>query len=466
MFSLFSVSALDFDADLVATKNKITIDQVAEFTLTIYNYETTRESFRIKNTDYLLWDIYTKPRLSPITIDVPPKSNASVNLFIRPIPSYVAGSGSHFVNLNVISQSSDESISNQGRIGIISSDEITIGYVPTVIISTDFPSEIVPGQEKGFKITLNNQNKLQISDAQLILSSSLINEDVKVNIAPQGETVVDVKSLLDSKTKPVKDSLTINLMYKGKKVDEFIQNYEVVSYSKLIEDSVEEKSFLRRSEEIVFTNNGNVKVDYKIKVATSQIKRFFGSTNPEAVVEKDGDGTYNYVWNVELEPFESFNVKVSENYLGVVILIVVILLIGLLVFLKRSPIIIRKDIIDTESDEGGLSKIKVLINIKNRSKKKMRDLSIVDKIPKLLDIDKNTILGSLKPSKIKRNPKHETLILWSLEELMPGEERVINYHLKANLKILGGLTLQPAMLKFRQKDNEIKVRSNISFVRV
>ena len=80
LFSLFSVSALDFDADLVATKNKITIDQVAEFTLTIYNYETTRESFRIKNTDYLLWDIYTKPRLSPITIDVPPKSNASVNL--------------------------------------------------------------------------------------------------------------------------------------------------------------------------------------------------------------------------------------------------------------------------------------------------------------------------------------------------------------------------------------------------
>ena len=234
-------------------------------------------------------------------------------------------------------------------------------------------------------------------------------------------------------------------------------------YSTIDDITTLKKSFLRSTENIVFTNRGNVKFEGQIRVTTSSVKRFFGSTRPAARILKE-DGNYEYVWDVELEPFESYSVKITQNYLGVIILIVALLLIALLLFMKRSPLVLKKDIIETDHDEGGLSKVKVLINIKNRSGKKVKDIRIVDKIPKLLDMDRNNILGSLKPSKMKKNPKHETLILWDLEELTPGEERVITYHLKSNLKILGGLTLQPAMAKFMQNNKEVKTRSNRTFV--
>ena len=135
-------------------------------------------------------------------------------------------------------------------------------------------------------------------------------------------------------------------------------------------------------------------------------------------------------------------------------------------YLKRAPIVIKKEVTETDTTEGGLAKAKILITVKNRSLKKVEDISIVDKIPKLLDIDKHTTIGSMTPKKIKKNKKHETLILWQLEELTAGEERVINYYIKSNLKILGGLTLQAAHAKYKDKGKMRATRSNRYIVKV
>jgi hypothetical protein len=460
-----SVSALDFNADLVAVNNKITIDDVAEYKLTIYNQELTEHTFTVKNKDYPSWDIRTKPIMNPILVTIPANSSRSINLFIDPNSNYVADSGSHFVNMNVVAKSTSESIPKQARIGIVAGTDTGTGYVPTVIVSSDFSEKINPIDELDFKITLANQNKLDIKNAKLVLSSNLINEEVKLDIGPKEEKVIEIKKQLDPKTKPQKDALFITLMYKDKKVDELVRNFEIIPYVTITGTTELKKGFLTSTETITFTNKGNVRFIGDLLVETTGIKKFFGSTDPDAESVKE-DGKLNYKWEVSLEPFESYPVKVRVNYLGLLLLVVAIILAVVLFFLNRSPVVVTKKVTETETDEGGLSKLKVLINIKNRSMKLLKDIAVVDKIPKLLDIEKHTTLGSLKPSRVKKTSANEALILWDIDELQPGEERVINYYLKSNLKILGGLTLHPAMAKLKANDKDIKTRSNRVFVRV
>lgn len=463
LISLFSVYGAGFSAEITAVKNRITADQEAEFKLTIHNNEAVLQTFRIKTPDQPRWFIFIMPMINPILVDVSANSDESINLFIDPNKR---GTGAHLVNVDVISESTGEKITLQPRVAILTSTPVKPTYIPTVVLKTDFPAQINPNEELKFKITLSNQNKLDISKAKLTLSSKLINKETELNIPPKEETIVDLNLKLDPKTKPIKDKLTISLVYKDKNVFiPIVKKYEIVSYSDIVDIITVKKGFLTKTVNIVFTNKGNVQFRGELKLGVSTVKRLFGSAEPDAKVIEE-NGKHYYVWPTKLEPYESTTITVTENYLGIAVLLAAIVLIGVVIFLKRSPILIRKDVIEVDTDEGGLSQAKILINVKNRSLKKLKEISIIDKIPKLLDIDRHTILGSLKPTRIKHSSKHETLILWEIEELTPWEERVINYYIKSNLKILGGLTLQPAMAKFRWKEKQLKTRSNKVFIKI
>ena len=104
--------------------------------------------------------------------------------------------------------------------------------------------------------------------------------------------------------------------------------------------------------------------------------------------------------------------------------------------------------------------MKVLLTVRNRSTKQIGKVTVVDQLPKLLHMEKHAVLGSLKPKRIKQSKDKSTLILWEIDELGVGEERVINYHIKSNLKILGGITLNPAIASFKSQGREIKTKSN------
>jgi len=49
--------------------------------------------------------------------------------------------------------------------------------------------------------------------------------------------------------------------------------------------------------------------------------------------------------------------------------------------------------------------------------------------------------------------------------LNPGEERVINYQMKSNLHILGGITLPASVTTFKYSGQHKKTRSNIPMVK-
>ncbi|MBR9699214.1 hypothetical protein GOV09_02050 [Candidatus Woesearchaeota archaeon] len=462
---LSSVHAIRYTAELEPVIDKIPLEGAAEFKLTINNIEPDEHIYRIKMQDYPRWDVYTDPRVNPILITLPPFTEDTLTLFIDPNQNYIGKSGSHFVNLEVLVEGSTEKIKLQPKIGIIS-DLGQTDYVPTVILDTNFPDEITPNEALTFTITLTNQNNLNITKAKLRISSQLMDEEITVSLWPKEEKVVDVRIPLDSKSKPIKDILTISLMYKDKNVfTPFVKSYEVIPYSTLTDTSEMDLGFLKREEILTFVNEGNIPFQGQFRAKVNFLRNLFSSTDPKAKTIKE-DGQTFYVWETTLQPYETSSVRIVENYLGITIFVLAAILIIVLVALKKSPIALEKTVTSPEVIEGGLSKLKIIVNVKNRSKHKLTHIAIIDKVPKLLNIQREAILGSLKPSKIRQNQKHETLVLWELEELEAGDERVITYHIRSKLKILGGLTLQRAMAHFQHNNKEYKPRSNIVQIRI
>ncbi|MBD3163839.1 hypothetical protein GF323_01450 [Candidatus Woesearchaeota archaeon] len=456
-----------FSADITPIKNRITLDENAEFSIEIKNTETYKQTFRIDGSpSYPDWSVRTMPIIRPITLEVPAKSNESINILIKPNRKYVTV-GSYRVNIEVATQyGEEETILLQPKIGIISSDEIIKEYVPTVTAETNFPSEVNPSEKLKFRLTLENQNRLNMSMAKLIISSKLLEEEIELRLAPREEKVIDIEKDLDPKLKPFKDLLTVRMIYEGEEIlGPYYRRYELVPYSRITEETDVQKSFLKTTKTVIFTNKGNIGFQGRLSVPTTHIKRFFGSTKPKAEVVRKG-GMLAYSWEKSLRPYESFSVQVKTNYLSLLILVIIIIALAVFLYIKRSPIYIKKQVTEIDSQEGGISKAKILINVKNRSEKKISEIAVIDKIPKLLDVEKHTTLGSLKPKKIRKNKSHETLILWDIDELMPGEERVISYYVKSSLQILGGFTLQAVMAKFRERGQLRSIRSNRVFIRV
>ncbi len=458
--SLFAALAYaDFDVTYSNINNRITIDENAQFRVTIYNDEQFTREYRIKNTNYPNWDVKTNPIVNPILIEVAPGNNKTVDLYIRPNRKYVA-QGSYRLNIEVIEEATGDKKIFQPKVGVVGTDELNPEYVTTIIPSTDFPSEITPDMPLDFWIKLRNLNEKNISDAKLIVSSRLLYEEIDLDIAPKEEKIIEIKKPLDPKTDPMEDTLTVSVIYEGGNAFEpLMKKYSVKPYSSITDTTEIKKGFLTKKVTTTFTNKGNIPFDGRLNIDTAAFARLFSSTRPKAEVIKE-DGELQFSWPVELAPQESYSVVVKENYLSLFILIIIIIAVALVAYVKRSPLVVKKKIIETETSEGGLAKAKILIEIKNRTGKKISKISVVDKVPKLLQLEKHTTIGSMQPSKVKKNSKHETLLLWELEELMPGEERVINYYVKTDLNILGGLTLQPSLAKFDEKGSLRSVRSN------
>ena len=117
-------------------------------------------------------------------------------------------------------------------------------------------------------------------------------------------------------------------------------------------------------------------------------------------------------------------------------------------FLLRSPIILVKSAVVVGSHEGGMSEFKVLLEVKNRSTRVLKNVNVIDSCPHLVEIVREFEVGSLRPVSILHHANRGTLLKWVIDEIEGREERVITYAIKSKLSILGSLDLPVAIAKF------------------
>jgi hypothetical protein len=233
-----------------------------------------------------------------------------------------------------------------------------------------------------------------------------------------------------------------------------------VPYSQFEEtSSVAKPAFYKVETSYNFRNNGNVMKTETVYEPISILKTLFLSTEPKAELVRQ-DGKSYLAWSLQLRPNETQVVKVTENYLPLLIFVLVVLAVILVIALMRGPITVNKTATLIAKQEGGIGGLKVVIRIKNHTKVMMRELEVVDSVPNIVAVDRNIEAGHLAPTNVVDRGSRGILVKWKLGDLEPNEEKIVSYKAVSRLTILGSFTLPATVVRCIQNYKEKMAYSN------
>jgi len=452
-----SVSARSFDAQFEAVDSTITFGEMAKFNLEVRNDLNTEETFRVRTLSAPEWEVKTDPLQNPIQFEVMPNKKREITLFVNPNPSYISNYGVYDVSVLVELLSKKEQLKVPLRVNIVSPEAGT--YVETVLATILMDDKIDPTKDIPIRIILNNQNIIEYPELVIKIESNLIKEEVKESLGKREKKTISLTKNINPQTPPQEDTLVVKLIANNKTLDTKVKRIEIIGNNELVKDENIKKSFLKTVEEITLKNIGNMEYREGMKIESSLIQMLFTSSKPKGKFIKEGEKRYLSI-PVNLPPGGRTTIQITKNYITLLIIVILIAIIVGLYYLFRSPLTIQKKAANIAYKEGGVSELKVILNVINRSKNKLKGIEIIDKIPNIADLEKGLTIGTLHPTKILKHERKGTIIKWFIEDLEAGDERVISYKIKSHLSILGEFNLTPTIGKFKFKGKEIITHSN------
>lgn len=454
----------DFSANYEVVKNSITRDDVAEFDITITNHKIYDDRFRFNFVFDPKWSYQTMPNyLSGIEIKA--KSDKIVKLYVYPNKVVT---GQSVVRVGIESESTGTEVNLFPVINLRSPFEVK-EYEEDIGVKVEFPNEgkIDPRGEATIKVELKNKNLLYIEDLTLNLESSLINaEKAGINFKPLERKYIEFNVKFDPKEPPKKETLTVTWRTKNNTIGTQEEEYEIIGYElPFVKEEDTEKGLLFSTEYTILTNKGTLAKEEDVEVATSWIKTLISTSNTDYTTTAK-DGKRYIVIKAGLEPDETKEVYVRTHYWIPALAVIIILTIIYLYYKLRSPILVHKKAFVTATEEGGISEIKTLINIKNRGKANVSEIKVSDVIPKIAELQKEFGVGTLKPTKIFKHKTKGIIVKWDVDLLERFEERILSYKIKSRLSILGGLTLPSATARFKYLNRERRTKSNKAWMKL
>lgn len=324
------------------------------------------------------------------------------------------------------------------------------------VTSSDTTQRVGPGGELSLSLHLVNNLPEDLSNVDVYVSSELFNDKQTIELFQGQEKDLDFTFPISKTAAPKAYNYSVRIYYNkglsGSADGEFIvdENLNTSSYTET------NKGFLYTTEIVTITNNGNSEISDFYDEAPATFESWFThySLDPSY-----NDELGHPTWTFSLAPEEQFVLTVSVDYRPLLIATIVLILLAFIVyylFVKR--VTVHKETFKLKFSTDGVSEFKVLLHLKNNTNKPIKDISVVDVLPKL--IQPKTNFGTLHPSGIERGDKG-IRIMWKIPELVSGEERIISYEVDAQFRVIGDISLPHATVKYKNKGNRvIQIRSN------
>ena len=454
-------NATSFEATAVPIDDRIVIDEFAKFRIDIKNnLKENKDEYRIYTLDFPTWDVRTDPIINPITVELGPGEEGSVEIVADPLK--IKDIGTYQVNVNVKSRATNNLVSVPLKVTILSTSLLIQGYMPTVVTGVDVPENIDPRQEIPIKISLNNQNTIDYPELTIKLESSLIKETISTKLGPKEDKILSHTVTLDPLTDPQEDRLVVALLFNNESIiNPIVRKMKIIEYAEpeLIKEG---KNFLITKKQYNFISNKEG-YDGTFKLETTLFDSIFSSTHPKAKTVTENGKRY-LVFDVQLEN-NSMEVTVTRNFVPLLAAIILAIAAVIVYYGLRSPLTMLKEAGNIFKSEGGVSEMTVILHIKNRSQNKINEIEIDDNIPGLVSVGGDVPIGALQPSKVLRHEKKgTTMVRWTIDGLEPSEERVLAYRIKSKLSILGGFSLPSARATFKSNGKWLTSASNSASV--
>jgi hypothetical protein len=453
-----SAAALAWDFDVKVSPDSVTIasGERANFTLTITHNSNHTERFSIYSPD-VDWDV-------PATVvDVAPGEQGQAYLAIKQYNDRL-NPGFYLVNVHIRPNSEDVLVKRAALIALRGKG--TAQYLPSLRLTPKMAAVVDPRIGTNLVVTLTNFNPLNLSDVTLLIRSSLLNTDVKTTLIGLETKQVSVPVSYGPGVGPQDDSVKVTALVRVDNqtyhFDGVPAQYSVIEYGEIAAAESTAGGWLSSTKTIAFTNTGNAAKTQTFTVSKPWLSGMFMSTQPSARVVADDKGR-GFAFDIALEAGASTSVAITTDWTPLVIIIVVIILAIIIYYIGRSPLVVKKSAVVIATDSEGLTDVKVLIEIRNRSGNVIKNVKLLDKIPRIVHLTEERGVGTLRPAEIVRHDQSGTLLRWNIHELDRFEERVVSYKIRSKLSILGRLHLPVAIVKFEKKPGRVRsTKSNVS----
>jgi len=445
---LLSTACFAFKVEISPEQQSILLTESATFNLTIKHSSPNEEIFELYSPD-ILWDIRPEKVLS-----IPPHDIFRTRLVIRPLN---VNPGVYGVPLIFKQTSTNEKIEKRITIETFSRYAPSKEYLPAIKGEPAFDAEIDPRKPYEFAIELENKNRRDLPVAQIKVRSNVINKDYTTSLGPLEKKNVKFTVKLDPFTLPQEDVLYITIIVpeeeRAYQFDLFPTPVSVISYGGIEENVTEEKSFLKTVTNVKIRNNGNGGHYHTYPFYISGLKRLFFSSSEEMSLYRG-----NYEWDIFLEPKQEAELYIIVNYRPVFWAVIVLFAVVFCYFIFRSPVVIRKSAKVIRTREGGISDVKVVLEVIHRGYRKVVDFEMIDLVPKIAELIPEQSY-TIEPVSVTKSENKGTLIKWNVGKIDTKEHRIITYNIRSKLSILGGLKLPVAVAKFK---TEYRVRETTS----
>ena len=455
-FFLLPVQGAGIIASVSKSQQSVAAGEDAIFTISIKNTQIRDDIFRLKPDDFSITpfsDAVGSVSFDPSgSVSIPANQKKDVIAKVRFLDTALS-------DRNYITKVKISSLNNPDVSTMVGLSAYVISPRELINIDAGIPSIIVPGREEIIPVTLTNNGNVDLNDLDIFYTSNIFNLEDKVSIDALQKKSTELNLKLESIINPGEYTLTIRLFDDGKLKGSRNFKINVGENPDLKEVEEVKTSFLKSVVEITRENEGNTQVSKTVRYPVGFVKGLFTKTSPRAELKNDDSGRY-YEWKFNIPPGDIYRIEVETNYRLVFFLIAgVLILVGALYYIRRRNLKVKKTVFQIRRDkESGVSEFKILLHVINRTNREMYNVKVIDLIPRF--IKSETDFGTLKPAKIEEGSRGMRLV-WNIEKVDPGDERIISYKLKSKVSLVGKVTLPSTIVQYYgRKKQIINVKSN------
>ncbi|NMI89179.1 hypothetical protein GLU26_01600 [Nanohaloarchaea archaeon] len=302
----------------------------------------------------------------------------------------------------------------------------------------EYPPETVsPGEKFSASITVQNLASTILNDYTVQFELENRTESRNgVAFAPGALKTYSFKHQIPQSSRPQDKKFSVTVTQDDDQVTEFTRTLSVNQVRNVTTINNRSGNGIRTTGILEIRNNGNSEVSVSENVTLPGYVDpilFFGE-EPSYSASQRGERVYT--WNKTLQPGEKFSTSYSiEYWIPFILTIIIILGIALIREITGSISITK----EKEKTEDGH---KVSIQIENRSSEAKETVKIEDFVPNVVSLIKDFEVAEPE----MKNTTEGVELSWSLEDLKPGETRIITYKVTDKVEVEDGLDLPSAKI--------------------
>lgn len=415
----FSASVAAFPASIEVLDKSASPDNSATFDVNINNNLSTDATFRVNTFSPKPSWVYVEQ-----SKNLEPGENTTFKVTVTPDEYAV----DQTYSLTVYARSSATDYSRTMKTSFNVDRDRQLILEDFNLNKTDY----TPGEQVNGNIKIRSISSQVLRDYRAEIGYDEKSTSVSSSpILPGGTREISFVLPTDREAVPDTKQVKADLLLDQEVVESSSKNFTIGEVREVSHNSSETNDLVSITGTETVRNEGNTPINYTVnKTISSYLTPITGFNRVPTSERSQGSFTV-YSWEQQLQPGEEFTVVRNTNYW--VPAVALVALVGILAGIKKLRNSVKLNKTAKKTAQG----LKVSIEVENISDRKFRNVEVKDFVPDIADVDKKFEMA--RPT--MRMTNEGTKLSWSIEELEPGDQIVLQYTLRPKVEVEGGIDL-------------------------